>query len=141
MKKSFSFAVIAISLVAGFSVVSIPLVYASKDSPVAYYDAEMTQPIEHVYGDYEVNENGQTYGVANANYVEDLPDLQPAVGDNGVKGYVYTYDLLYKGAAKNPEEAVAQMEAKRNGTYVPIVMNVYESDGVTVIDTLTEQVN
>lgn len=51
---------------------------------------------------------------------------------------VYTEDLLHKGAAKNPEEAVAQMEAKRNGTYVPVVMNVYESDGVTVIDTFTE---
>lgn len=39
---------------------------------------------------------------------------------------------------KTSEEAVAQMEAKRNVTYVPVVMNVYESDGVTVIDTFTE---
>lgn len=45
MKKSFNFAVIAISLVAGFSAVSIPLVYAGKDSAVMYHDAEMTQPV------------------------------------------------------------------------------------------------
>ncbi|MDE6780522.1 MAG: hypothetical protein K2J40_03565 [Ruminococcus sp.] len=137
MKKSFNFAAIAISLAAGFSVVSIPLVYASKDSPVAYYDAEMTQPVEHIHSEYEVNENGQTYGIGDANYVEDLPDLQLAEGDNGIIGYVYTEDLLHKGAPKNPEEAVAQMEAMKNGTYVPIVMNVYEANGVTVIDTFT----
>lgn len=138
MKKSFNFAVIAISLVAGFSAVSIPFVYAGKDSVVMYHDAEMTQPVEHIYGEYEVNENGQTYGVGYANYVEDLPDLQRAIGDSGIIGYVYTEDLLHKGAAKNPEEAVAQMEAKANGTYVPKVINLYESDGVTVIDTFTE---
>lgn len=138
MKKSFNFAVIAISLVAGFSAVSIPLVYAGKDSVVMYHDAEMTQPVEHTHSEYEVNENGQTYGIGDANYVEDLPDLQCAIGDNGIKGYIYTEDLLHKGAPKNPEEAVALMESKANGTYVPKVINVYESDGVTVIDTFTE---
>lgn len=138
MKKSLNFAVIAVSLVAGFSAVSIPFVYAGKDSVVMYHDAEMTQPVEHIYGEYEVNENGQTYGVGYANYVEDLPDLQRAEGDSGIIGYVYTEDLLHKGAPKNPEEAVAMMEAIENGTYVPKVINVYESDGVTVIDTFTE---
>lgn len=151
MKKSFKIAVIAISLIAGVSAVSIPLVYAGENSSViycgedpsvVYYDEEMTQPVPHVEGNYAVNENGQTYGVSvDSPYIEDVPDLQLAEGDNGIIGYVYTYDLVYKGAAKNPEEALAQMEAKKNGTYEPVVMNVYESDGVTVIDTFTETVS
>lgn len=154
MKKSFNFVVMALSLVAGFSAVSIPFVYAGKDAEdevICISEEEMVEgvpynvnedgtltPAPHVEGNYEVNENGQTYGVAVGNYVEDFPDLQPVIGDSGIKGYVYTYDLLYKGEAKNPEEAVAQMEARANGTYVPVVLDVYESDGVTVIDTFTE---
>lgn len=154
MKKSFNFVVMALSLVAGFSAVSIPFVYAGKDAEdevICISEEEMVEgvpynvnedgtltPAPHTHSEYEVNENGQTYGIGDANYVEDLPDLQLAMGDNGIKGYVYTYDLLYKGEAKNPEEAVAQMEARANGTYVPKVINVYESDGVTVIDTFTE---
>lgn len=142
MKKSFNFAVIAISLVAGFSAVSIPFVHANEEmvEGVLYTcneDGTLT-PVPHTHGDYEVNENGQTYGIGDANYVEDLPDLQRAEGDSGIIGYVYTEDLLHKGAPKNPEEAVAMMEAIENGTYVPKVINVYESDGVTVIDTFTE---
>lgn len=141
MKKSFKLVSVVLSLIAGVSVVSIPFAYAEKDSIVMYYDDAMTQPVPHTHSEYEVNENGQTYGIGDANYVEDLPDLQRVIGDNGIIGYAYTEDLLYKGAAKNPEEAVAQMEAIANGTYEPVVMNVYESDGVTVIDTFTETVS
>lgn len=155
MKKSFKIAVIAISLIAGVSAVSIPLVYAGENSSViycgedpsvVYYDEEMTQPVPHVEGNYAVNENGQTYGVSvDSPYIEDVPDLQLAEGDNGITGYVYTYDLIFKDMPANPEEAVAMMEAraeaKANGTYEPKVINVYESDGVTVIDTFTETVS
>ena len=151
MKKSFKFAVIAVSLIAGVSAVSIPFVHADENSSaiycggdpsIMYYDEEMTQPVPHVDGNYEVNENGQTYGVrVNSPYFEDFPDLQPVLGDHGIEGYAYTEDLLHKGAAKNPEEAIAQMEAKANGTYEPVVIDVYESDGVTVIDTFTETVS
>lgn len=139
MKKPFKMVAVALSLIAGVSAVSIPLAYAyaGKESVVMYYDEAMTQPVPHTHSEYEVNENGQTYGIGDANYVEDLPDLMCVIGDNGIKGYAYTEDFLYKGAAKNPEEAVAQMEAKANGTYVPVVIDVYESDGVTVIDTFT----
>ncbi|MCM1507853.1 MAG: hypothetical protein NC177_12075 [Ruminococcus flavefaciens] len=157
MKKSFKLAAMALSLIAGVSAVSIPLVYADKnaeDEVICISEEEMAEgvlytcnedgtltPVPHIEGNYEVNENGQTYGVAVGNYAEDFPDLQPVIGDNGIKGYAYTEDLLYKGAAKNPEEAVAQMEAIANGTYVPVVIDVYESDGVTVIDTFTETVS
>lgn len=158
MKKYFKLAAIAFSLIAAVSAVSISFVHADKnaeDEVICISEEEMVEgvpynvnedgtltPAPHVEGNYEVNENGQTYGVCvDSAYIEDAPDLQLAMGDNGIEGYVYTEDLLHKGAAKNPEEAVALMEAKKNGTYEPVVMNVYESDGVTVIDTLTEQVN
>lgn len=154
MKKYLKFAVLAVSLAAGVSALSIPFVHADQeieDEVICISEEEMEEgvpynvnedgtltPTPHTHSEYEVNENGQTYGIGDANYVEDLPDLQLAEGDNGIKGYVYTYDLLYKDMPTNPEEAVALMESKANGTYVPKVINVYESDGVTVIDTFTE---
>ncbi|MCM1315373.1 MAG: hypothetical protein NC205_01260 [Prevotella sp.] len=145
MKKSFKLAAITLSLIAGVSVVSIPFVRADEKMaegvPYTCNEDGTLTPAPHIEGNYEVNENGQTYGVAVGNYFEDFPDLQPVLGDHGIEGYVYTEELLHKGAAKNPEEAVAQMEAKANGTYEPVVMNVYESDGVTVIDTFTETVS
>lgn len=146
MKKPFKLVAAVLSLVAGVSVVSIPFVHADEEPEegVVYTcneDGTLT-PAPHVEGNYEVNDNGQTYGVCvDSVYIEDAPDLQPVIGDNGIKGYVYTEDLLHKGAAKNPEEAIAQMEAKKNGTYEPVVMNVYEADGITVIDTFTETVS
>ncbi|MDE6673133.1 MAG: hypothetical protein K2K16_13245 [Ruminococcus sp.] len=150
MKKSFKLATIALSLIAGVSVVSIPFVHAGQqmEEGVVYNcneDGTLT-PVPHVEGNYAVNENGQTYGVSvDSPYIEDVPDLQLAEGDNGITGYVYTYDLIFKDMPANPEEAVAMMEAraeaKANGTYEPKVINVYESDGVTVIDTFTETVS
>lgn len=145
MKKSFKLVTIALSLIAGVSAVSIPFVRADEKMAegvpyISNEDGTLT-PAPHIEGNYEVNENGQTYGVAVGNYFEDFPDLQPVLGDHGIEGYVYTEELLHKGAAKNPEEAVALMEARANGTYEPVVMNVYESDGITVIDTFTETVS
>ncbi len=61
-------------------------------------------------------------------------------GDNGKEGYVYESELLDDGVT-NPTEAMAKMDAIKNGTYVPKTINVYDADGVTVIDTLTEQLN
>ena len=145
MKKSFKLATIALSLVAGFAVVSIPFVHADQQMKegvlyTIHEDGTFTED-PHTHSEYKVNENGQTYGIGDANYIEDLPDLQLAEGDNGITGYVYTYDLIYKDMPANPEEAAAMMEAraeaKANGTYEPKVINVYESDGVTVIDTFT----
>lgn len=146
MKKSFKLVTIALSLIAGVSVVSIPFVRADEKMaegvPYTCNEDGTLTPAPHVEGNYEVNENGQTYGVCvDSVYIEDAPDLQPVLGDHGIEGYVYTEELRHKGAAKNPEEAVAQMEAKKNGTYEPVVMNVYESDGVTIIDTFTETVS
>lgn len=146
MKKSFKLVATVLSLIAGVSVASIPFVHADEKMaegvPYTCNEDGTLTPAPHIKGNYEVNENGQTYGVCvDSPYVDDAPDLQPVIGDNGIEGYAYTEDLLYKGAAKNPEEAVAQMEAIANGTYEPVVINVYESDGVTVIDTFTETVS
>lgn len=90
---------------------------------------------------HSVNENGQTYGTAGG--ITDLsllPDLIAVVGDNGHEGYIYREDFMGEDP-ESPEEAVAIQESLENGTYVPKVFNVYESDGVTVIDTFTESVD
>lgn len=61
------------------------------------------------------------------------------IGDHGKQGYVYRDELLGTPPS-SPEEAVEQQKSIENGTYTPKVYNVYESDGETIIDTLTEQV-
>ena len=135
MKKALSCVISAVSIIAGVSVVSIPIAYANKEKIAVYEDAEMTREVEHIHSDYEINSNGQTYGIGDAEYVEDLPDLMSAMGDNGKLGYIYTSELLKTPSC--PEEAVAYQKALENGEYTPRVLNVYASDGKTVIDTLT----
>lgn len=111
---------------------------ARKVRPVEFSDAEKTQIVEPSSYGYALNSNGQTYGNANAENVQDLPDLAAVVGDNGYRGYVYSRELL-GDSPSSPSDAVERQEAKDNGTYVPKVLNVYEVDGITVIDTFTEQ--
>ena len=114
--------------------------YTKITSPAVYYDKEMTQIVPHTYVDYEVNENGQTYGTnIESPYVEDFPDLIAVIGDNGKQGYVYM-DEFVGTSPSSPEEAEAQTKSLENGTYTPKVYNVYEADGVTIIDTFTETV-
>lgn len=62
--------------------------------------------------DWGVNENGQTYGVPNGN---GLPDLSPALASNGKVGYIFNREVL---TFREGEEGF---------------INVYESDGTTVI--------
>lgn len=113
----------------------------SNDLPKVYTDLEMTQELPHNHPDYAVNANGQTYGTSgDANYPEDYPDLIAVIGDSGKQGYVYREDFLGDLAA-SPEEAVEIENTIRNGTYVPRSVKVYDSDGVTVIDTFTERLS
>ena len=116
------------------------IAYAKITSPPVYHDKEMTQIVPHTYVEYEVNENGQTYGTdIDSPYVEDLPDLMAVIGDHGKQGYVYRDEFL-GDPPSSPEEAVEIQKSIENGTYIPKVYNVYESDGVTIIDTFTETV-
>ena len=62
--------------------------------------------------DWGVNDNGQTYGVPNE---KGLPDLSPALATNGKVGYIVNRELL---SFREGEEGF---------------INVYESDGTTVI--------
>ena len=62
--------------------------------------------------EWGVNENGQTYGVPNDNGV---PDLSPALATNGKEGYIVNREVL-------------DFREGEEGT-----INVYESDGTTVI--------
>ena len=62
------------------------------------------------------------------------------IGDNGKQGYIYKEDF-FGDIAMSPEEAEKITEAQRSGTYEPRTLNVYASDGKTVLDTFTEQIN
>lgn len=79
---------------------------------------------------YPRNESGETYGSRAGNSpFEKGPDLIKAEGVNGVIGYV-RYTELNGEEPKTPEEALA-LQAK--GTAGRVV-NLYESDGKTIID-------
>ena len=153
--KMFSAAAV-ISLAAGFSIATTAFAVAGKnesaDEPVieetvteeasvnevVMYDPVTNEPIPHISSDYyEVNENGQTYGViADVVYKSDYPDLIGVIGDNGNVGYVYTSE--FEGEApSSPEEAIRMQKEREMAGNPPIVINVYESDGETVIDTFT----
>lgn len=110
---------------------------------VMYSDPEMYQEVELYKPDYPVNEDGLTYGPdipGKVITIEDEPDLQAVIGDNGVKGYCYKTDLLYDYIAhdaKTPAEAVKMQEEYIAAGRPPRVLNVYESDGKTIVDTFT----
>lgn len=78
---------------------------------------------------YPVNDDGLTYGsAAFANSIETEPDLVSVVGENGVRGYVYSTDLN-EPMPRNPEEAA---EIMRRGQE-PRTIIVYKEDGKTAI--------
>ena len=115
--------------------------YTCVDPDGTYLDPEHTIRAPHADVGYQINENDQTYGTApDSVYPEDYPDLISVIGDNGKQGYLYKEDY-FGDIAMSPEEAVKITEAQRSGTYEPRTLNVYASDGKTVLDTFTEQIN
>ncbi len=142
MKRVLRCATSTLALIAGIAAVSVPMVYACKDNAVPSNEGNMTVPVDPVV-ECSINAGGQTYGLAIAESIEDLPDLVAVVGDNGKTGYVYADELF--DAPKTPDEATKYQEARQeaidNGTYAPKVYDVYEADGKTVIDTFTEAIS
>lgn len=89
--------------------------------------------IEH---GYPVNARGETYGPG-GQYTDWLgqPDLELAMGKNGVEGYIrYTEFQEASGAGRvhSPEEALAWNEYVRQRG--PAEIPVYKEDGETVVD-------
>lgn len=140
MKKFLKGTIVTLSFVTGLSVTSVSIAYAIKENNAVYTDVNMTQEAPHVKSDYKVNANGQTYGVlSDSVYIEDNPTLVGAIGDNGIKGYVYAEELAE--GPETREEAKKMREDLEAGRYVPKVIYVYEADGKTIIDTLTETID
>lgn len=132
--KIFNIVTIA-SLVAGFTITTTAFAISNKTN--SDVSIEMTEEEKESFVHYNINENGETYGIeTNSPYMSDQPDLIPAIGDNGKQGYVRNSELIGE-APSSPEEAIRIQEERRANGNPPMVVNVYESDGVTVIDTLT----
>lgn len=138
MRKIIISVAIVITLLAGLSITAAAVVASIADG--SYSDPGLTKEIAHNKPDYETNNDGKTFGSsADVMYVEDLPDLIAVVGDNGKEGFVYA-DEFIGDVPSSLDEIKLIRESMRNGTYVPKVYNVYESDGKTIIDTFTEHV-
>ncbi len=112
----------------------------SKKDTAIYSDAKMTKNVvQEEPNVYRTNSSGETYGSsANALYIEDFPDLMAVIGDNGKEGYVRTIDMIGEAPA-SPEEALKIQENSARRGNPPTIINVYDSDGKTVIDTYTMQ--
>lgn len=79
--------------------------------------------------EYDVNENGETYGSAiSANTIGVEPDLIAAVGTNGVNGYIKAKELTPE--VSTIQEALALMG--ENGSVRTI--SLYDIDGTTILD-------
>jgi hypothetical protein len=80
------------------------------------------------------NAHGKTYGsAAEANSVEQLPDLIYVHTDQGGRGYI-TKEAFNGPAFANPQDAMAWSRANSNQ---PRVITAYSSDGTTVVGTYT----
>lgn len=91
-----------------------------KNNPVPPSDPIPSGP------DYPTNAAGQTYGAAIDN--SPLPDLVAAIGDCGRTGYVA------RDRFSEPPPGIPGA-----GSSEPLSVPVYESDGVTQIDTFTQE--
>lgn len=130
----------AISLLSGLAISTTAFAIAERkpidvEEPMVY-NAETDELVPYVKPVYEVNEYGQTFGIIGNAMRCDYPDLIAVYGDNYNMGYVY--ETEWDGEQPScPEEAAKMMEeAKKNG-FPTRVINVYDSDGRTVIDTFT----
>lgn len=82
---------------------------------------------------FDVNENGETYGDYFQIIGEGLePDLILAQGDDGILGYVKTEDLIGT-LPESPEAALALQAERETKGYKGHYINLYASDGTTVV--------
>jgi len=131
MKKKHIIAII----VAGIAVGSSTTVFALKNYDESIHSEDKNFSYEWTTPDYNINKNGETYGSSfNIQYEEDFPDLILAEGEHGVTGYIKKTDLI-EPPPKSPDEAVKMMEEYKKNSKEPKRLNVYDKDGVTVIDT------
>ncbi len=130
--------ILALSLGLSVGVGSYAFAAEHRNNAV-YMDKEMTQElIPVIQKDYKLNSKGKTYGTgAAATYIEELPDLVRVIGDDGKEGYVYVDEWVGE-APSSPEEALAIQEKRESAGDTSTVINVYDCEGETVIDTLTK---
>lgn len=73
--------------------------------------------------EFEVNENGQTYGHG---CFDNTPDLIQAIGVNDVQGYVYDSQLMSIGLKQSIDDVPED---------IPSSIPLYDKDGITIIGT------
>lgn len=84
--------------------------YTTTETPYVQVRSLQEAPLSPLYAEYQINENGQTYGSDYfAEYKGGTPDLILAIGNNGIEGYVKNTDLNLHHNPKTPEEAVLYM--------------------------------
>lgn len=132
----------AVSLLAGFAAattafaVSDNSVSGKSDKKITISELELNENGQIDFQRYGINEKGKSYGVVGSAPDGGDPDMVSVIGDNLTAGYCYKEDLD-REMPSCPEEAVKMMEEREKAGNPPRVINVYKSDGETVIDTFT----
>lgn len=86
---------------------------------------------------YSTNAKSQTFGSAGtAASAATEPDLIQALASNGAEGYAYKKDLDWGTNFASPDAALAWQAANAGKSHT---INVYKSDGTTVIGEFTLQ--
>lgn len=137
LNKIVSSLIIVAGIAAGIGIVSFA---DSNIKPMLFPTPKIDNPIEFEIPKFETNENGETYGSAMDVSPEHSPNLTLVLGDNGKEGYCRTIDLMGE-TPKSPEEAIRIQEERIKNGDTKRIINVYEKDGITVIDTFTIELN
>jgi len=131
VKKKIIIPLIAIITVIGGSTTALAYIY--NDETIRSENGN--QEYEWAEPKYEINSKGQTYGsIFNIQFEGDYPDLILVEGEHGVTGYLKKEEYIEQPPA-SPEEAVKKMKELNEKSKEPKRLNVYDKDGVTVIDT------
>jgi hypothetical protein len=138
-KKLITSSVVLVGIALGTGSVVIANSLLLGGQPNLFYDSGNRAIGEFSSPNFEINARGETFGSAAGIYcVEYMPDLTRVLGDNGIVGYARTSELpVSDPVPSSPEEAVRMMEEAERDGVAPRVINVYENDGITIIDTFT----
>ena len=137
-RKVFSVPVVAVVTMAGIATGAVVgATYVSQDStPAGISSTPDAEPSPGRVPNYPVNAVGQSYGQIEIDVLPEFePDLILATATNGREGYIETAELdAITGAnVSSPEEAVAWQLEQDAASPKPTTINVYESDGSTVV--------
>lgn len=125
-------------VIIGMTVGVASVVYATQEiKSKVYSDPSHQYEMKNEVVEFQINKNGETYGSCAGLIPEQYPDLVIVTGDNGKIGYCRSTDLNWEKVPSSPEEALKIQEERIKSGITSWTINVYDKEGIEVIDTFT----